>query len=87
MALLTVDDDGWVARRIEIPHEQQRTIPAGLDMKSVIEIVITETKKRKSVEQIALTHQLEVALVEQIVRLYVTHPGVTVDGIMTKMGM
>lgn len=24
---------------------------------------------------------------EQIVRLYVTHPGVTVDGIMTKMGL
>lgn len=23
---------------------------------------------------------------EQIVRLYVTHPGVTADGIMTKMG-
>ena len=27
------------------------------------------------------------ALVEQIVRLYLTHPGVTVDGIMTKMGL
>jgi len=25
--------------------------------------------------------------VEQIVRLYVTHPGVTTDGIMTKMGL
>ena len=27
------------------------------------------------------------ALAEQIVRLHVTHPGVTVDGIMTKMGL
>jgi len=28
-----------------------------------------------------------VALVEQIARLYVTHPGVDADGIMAKMGL
>lgn len=38
-------------------------------------------------EQIAKKHKLDPELVEQIVRLYVTHPGVTVDGIMTKMGL
>ena len=27
------------------------------------------------------------ALAEQIIRLYMTHPGVSVDGIMTKMGL
>jgi len=36
--------------------------------------------------QILLETKL-VSLVEQITRLYVTHPGVTVDGIMTKMGL
>ena len=30
---------------------------------------------------------LDSALTEQIVRLSVTHPGVSVDGIMTKMGL
>ena len=30
---------------------------------------------------------LDPKLTEQIARLYVTHPGVTVDGIMTKMGL
>ena len=38
-------------------------------------------------DSIARKHGLDPALVEQIVRLYVTHPGVTVDGIMTKMGL
>ena len=48
---------------------------------------VCETQKRKSVEEIARKHKLEIKLVEQIVRLYVTHPGVTADGIMTKMGL
>ena len=30
---------------------------------------------------------INVDLVEQIARLYVTHPGVTVDGILEKMGV
>ena len=29
----------------------------------------------------------DAALVAQIARLYVTHPGVTADGIMTKLGL
>ena len=37
--------------------------------------------------EIARKYKLDPSLVEQIVRLYVTHPGVDVDGIMTKMGM
>ena len=40
-----------------------------------------------SVDTIAQKRRLDPALVEQIVRLYVTHPGVTADGIMTKMGL
>ena len=87
MTMLTVDNVGWIAKRIEIPHKQRGTRLSDSDMKAVIEIVVAETQKNKSVEQIARKHQLETALVEQIVRLYVTHPGVTEDGIMTKMGL
>ena len=87
MAVLTVDEDGWIVKRIEIPHEEKGSRLSGSDMKSVIETVVAETQKRKSVEEIARKHKLEIKLVEQIVRLYVTHPGVTADGIMTKMGL
>ena len=31
--------------------------------------------------------RLDPELTEQIVRLYVTHPGVTAEGIMTKLGL
>ena len=87
MTLLTVDGDGWRAERIEIPHEQKGTKLSRTDMKSVIDTVTAGTRKGKSVEEIALKHRLDRDLVEQIVRLYVTHPGVDADGIMTKMGL
>ena len=57
----------------------------GKDLRQQIEIVIKETQKGQPIEKIAAKHGIEPALVEQIARLYVTHPGVTVDGIMTKM--
>ena len=38
-------------------------------------------------EKIAEKYGIDSALAEQIIRLYVTHPGVTTDGIMTKMGL
>ena len=87
MALLAVDDGGWSVERVEIPHEQAEARMPAPDMRTVIEAVVSETKKSRSVEEIARKHRLETALVEQIVRLYVTHPGVTVEGIMTKMGL
>lgn len=86
MAMLTVEEDGWIVKRIEIPHAQVSKLSAS-DMKSVIKTVVAETQKKKTVEEIARKYKLEASLVEQIVRLYVTHPGVDADGIMTKMGL
>ena len=40
-----------------------------------------------SMKDIAEKYSMDEALTEQIARLYVTHPGVTADGIMTKMGL
>lgn len=56
------------------------------DLKRQIEIVIRETQRAKSPSEIAVKNGLDARLTEQIARLYLTHPGVTADGIMTKMG-
>ena len=87
MSLLTVDEAGWAVERIEIPHEQKGSRLLASDMKLIIKIVVAETRKNRSVEEIARKCRLDPSLVEQIVRLYVTHPGVDADGIMTKMGL
>ncbi len=57
------------------------------DIHKQIEVILRDTQKGLSIESISKKHRLDPDLVEQIVRLYVTHPGVTVDGIMTKMGL
>lgn len=89
MAMLRIDADGWVLEQVRIPNSAGEKAPKADsgNLYRQIEIVVRDTEKRLSVDSIARKHGLDPALVEQIVRLYVTHPGVTVDGIMTKMGM
>ena len=84
MAVLTVGDEGWIVNQIDI--QRALTKETG-DIRRQIEIVIRETEKGQTIEAIARKHRIELSLVEQIARLYVTHPGVTVDGLMTKMGL
>ena len=89
IGVMTIDQEGWNVQRIDIPHtakENARRI-APNNVKQQIEIVIKETRKGSDISAIASKYGMDAALVEQIVRLYVTHPGVTADGIMTKMGL
>jgi len=89
MAILSIDPDGWVLKQVRIPHSAREKAPKidSGDIYKQIEIVVRDTEKGLSVDSISRKHKLDPALVEQIVRLYVTHPGVSVDGIMTKMGL
>ena len=89
MAVLRTDPDGWAVEQITIPHAAKEKAPKmdSGDMHKQIEVIVKDTQKGYSVRTIAEKHGLDPALVEQIVRLYVTHPGVTTDGIMTKMGL
>ncbi len=65
---------------------QQREISPG-EMKMLVTKVVKDIKRNKSAEQIAKKHKISLELSEQICRLYLTHPGVSVDGILGKMGM
>lgn len=88
-ALLILAEDGWQVKRMEIPHAPREAAPR-IDpgnIKKQIEIVMKETQKGNGVTTIAEKYGLDQALVEQIARLYLTHPGVTADGILTKMGL
>ena len=89
MAVIRVDGDGFICKRIEIPNTQKEAavkIDSG-NIRQQIELVIRETQKGRTTDQIAEKYGLDPKVTEQIARLYVTHPGVTADGIMTKMGL
>jgi len=89
MAVLQTGADGFTVERTEFSHQAKETVPSigRADMKTVIETVIRETQKGRSPDAAAKKYGLDPALAEQIARLYVTHPGVTADGIMAKMGL
>ena len=89
MVLLHVEADGFYAERVDLSGMQKRAArKAGAgDLRKQIEVVIKETQKGRSVDAVAERYGINRALAEQIARLYVTHPGVTADGIMAKMGL
>ena len=89
MAMLRTDEDGFACEKIEIPHTPKEAavkIDSG-SIRQQIELVIRETQKGRTTDRIAEKYGLDPRVTEQIARLYVTHPGVTADGIMTKMGL
>ena len=88
LAILDIEDRNITVTRIDIPHKgKPMAVPKEEDIKAQIATVIKEIQKGHSPEKIATRHGWNVDLVEQIARLYVTHPGVTVDGILEKMGI
>ena len=89
MAIIEIQNCVVAASRIDIPHPAVTAAPKldKADMKKLIEIVMKETEKGKSPAEIGSRYGLDATLTEQIARLYVTHPGVTADGIMSKMGL
>ena len=80
-------DERIMIRRIDIPHEKKLAVNKDNLQKPEIERVIREIKKGRSVAEISLKLGMDPELTEEICRLYLTHPGVTADGIMTKMGV
>ena len=88
MAIAELHENGIVITRLDIPQKQvvSLTKAGTTDLKKQIEIIIRDTQKGKSPSDIASKYGLDYQMTEKIVRLYLTHPGVDSDGIMTKMG-
>lgn len=87
MSIAEKENDQITITRIDIPHTTPSPQPDPIDIRSQIEIVIREIDKGKKKNDIAEKYGIDPATAEQIARLYLTHPGVTADGIMTKMGL
>lgn len=83
---MIVLEDKFIDVEILAEEAEVREITPG-EMKTLVAHVVKDIKRNKSAEQIAKRHKISMELSEQICRLYLTHPGVTVDGILGKMGM
>ena len=88
MTLLTADAEGLHPERILLVGAEREPLPElGTDIRRQIEVVVRETQRGRSPLEISERHGINAVVAEQIARLYVTHPGVTVDRIMTKLGL
>lgn len=88
MAVAEIADGSIAVTRVDIPNGAEPSpVADGVDIRQQIEIVMRETDRGRSPEEIGRRYGMDTALAGQIARLYVTHPGVTADGIMTKMGL
>ena len=87
MALAEHTEEQIRVTRIDIAHAAPKPKIDPKDIKTQIELVIRELEKGRGPQQIAEKYGMDPFLAEQIARLYLTHPGVTPDGIMAKMGL
>ena len=54
-----------------------------MELDKVIKNVIKDMNAKRPVEQIAKRNGVEVQLVEDILQIYTTHPGIDMDGILS----
>lgn len=89
LAVMDVDEKSreMMIRRIDVPHAKGPALSRDKVQRADVEKVIREVARGRSVPEISSKLGMDPELTEQICRLYLTHPGVTADGIMTKMGL
>ena len=87
MATAEISPGSIIITRIDIAHQAPSPKVDPNNIAAQIEIVVKEFNRGHGTKRTAEKYGIDPALAEQIIRLYVTHPGVTTEGIMTKMGL
>lgn len=87
MAVIEITKADYRVKKIDISDNVDGSLKDCLNIKQIINSVIKDTNRGIPVKEIASRNGIEEKLAEQICRLYLTHPGVDADGIMTKMGL
>ena len=87
MAAAETEKGKIMVTKIDIAHPSASRKVDPADIRSQIEIVVREIEKGRGNKDITEKYGIDPSTAEQIARLYLTHPGVTADGIMTKMGL
>lgn len=89
MALLEIDSyKNYFVRKIKIASNRTRIGNVDIsqtDMLEVVKKIMRETERGTTVSKIAIKYEISEEFVEQVCRLYLTHPGIDANGIINKM--
>lgn len=91
MAVLKVQEDTgkWQVEKLDLTgKEEGQAPPKGLtegNLEQIVSAILRDMKAGRKVDAIAGRLGVDSEFVEQVCRIYVTHPGVDVQGIVSKM--
>lgn len=93
MAVLEIEEEtgSWYIRKIDLTEDREDKNNKPIqgiterNLKSTVETIIKEMRAGRKVELIAKKLSVDSEFVEQVCRIYVTHPGVDAQGIVDKM--
>ncbi len=98
MAVLEINEESGnlTIKRIELTEDEaQNTAGAAADglcpelgsgeLRGIVEMIVRDLGRGKSVDRIVKTRGISRALTEQICQIYFTHPGIDVQGVMDRI--
>lgn len=85
MMIMEIKDGQVEVRKLTFAHgEKQTKAPAG-DLRDMVEGIVRDVNKGRTVQEIAGKYRISEDLADQICRLYLTHPGIDAEGLIMKM--
>lgn len=86
LAILWVDEKGVnKMEKVLIPHTIKKEQKDPANLVEILPLVMRDINAGKTVKQLARKYHITEELSEQINRMYLTHPGVNVEGILKRL--
>ena len=89
LMLMEIDEKSkaWNVEKVDLSPilKKGAKLPPQKEMDILIKSIVKDMNANKSVEKIAERNRVDRALVEEILQIYTTHPGIDVDGILNRM--
>ncbi len=95
MAVLEIDEESgsMAVKRIDLSEDTVQDAaadssfpaPDSGELRGIVETVVRELARGRSVDRIVKTHRISRALTEQICQIYFTHPGINAQGVMDRI--
>ena len=89
LMIMEIDEKSraWEIEKVDISPilKKGAKLPPQKEMDILIKSIVKDMNANKSVEKIAERNRVDRALVEEILQIYTTHPGIDVDGILNRM--